>query len=256
MTRQAETTQTRPHSIGRTLLIALAAAGVWGTSACVPEPAPQETAADQKRAVEIGVDADSAEQRVLGEIYQQVLIAIGRDSHVTAIDLGEDDSALDALRTAGVEFAITCTGSLLAQLDPAAARQLERAFADVESIAASTEASEDTYDATVGALPGTVMTVDPSPAQGCAAFAADDAVLPENIIPVFTKTTFSRSEVQRINFITRVLSTEDVAEMAQEAESGEPLDVVVADWLLEYASIDPNVSVDGDAEVTQEQPPV
>ena len=226
----------------------------------VAGPVLNSRASENREPVSIGVDADSPEQLVLGEIYNRVFIAMGRDSGVTAVDPAHDSNPADALLHRHIDFTIGCTGPLLEELDPAKAGELREKFSADGDNPVVTDASVETYAAAVGTLPGTVMTVDPSPAQGCRE-GQDDAQgqLPSNIVPLFEKTLFTRGETQRINFITRVLATKDLDEMAERVDDGEPVEDVVAEWLREYASIDFSGATDsnGDkAQVTEVQPPV
>lgn len=205
------------------------AVGAAGVSGCALQ---EGGAAASKPVVSIGIDASSPEQIVLGEIYSQVLRGQGRPTAVTAVNYKDYGGALEVLKTQRVDFLITCTGVLLEDEDPAAAARLA-ADADGEG-----EFSERVYDAAVGTLPSGLRTVDPSPAQGCASVQREHDTLPTNVIPVFKDAVFNRSELQRLNFMTRVMSTTDVQSMAEDLEKGTPLDDTIADWLLEYAQID------------------
>lgn len=204
-----------------------------------------QLAREGKPAVAIGIDATDPEQVVLAEIYNRVLTAQGRPVSVTALGgfEGSDDS-LGMLKLTQVDFVITCSGTLLRAQNPAAARELAG-----ESEAQRTEAdapyTDRVYAAAAAALPGDVQTVDPSPAQGCAAKKGEKGEkasagegLAQNIIPLFQKGMLDRGEVQRVNAMTRMMATDDVAEMVEEYEDGTPLPDVVRDWLLEYAQID------------------
>ena len=184
-------------------------------------------AAEIATPVAIGVDSASSEQVVLGEIYSQIFDQMGYASTVVDLPAVEADP-VEQLRTAGVDLVIACTGELLRSQDRAAAAALAASGEEGEALSVAT------YDAAVATFPGAVRTVDPSPAMGC---ADGDDTLPQNIIPVFQDATFDRKTTFRLNFITRVMATEDIAEAAAKVEEGEPVGEAVADWLLEYASI-------------------
>lgn len=240
-----------------TVAAGLAAATVVAVStAFVVWPGgPRLAAIASPTPVAIAVDADSAEQVVLGEIYKQIFESMGYAAAVTALPSDASPGgtdAVEAVRSGEVDLVVACTGTLLAERDPQAATTLTSAArGDSDgspgggSGKGSTSASsEDTYDASVATLPGELRTVDPSPAQGCGDDGAMDvagaltaASLPHNIIPVFRAATFDRRTVQRVNFITRVMATEDIDEMAEDIRDGDSVHNAVADWLAEYAGI-------------------
>lgn len=200
------------------------------------------SAADERPAVTVGVDSRSPEQLVLGEIYHQILLSQGRQAEIVTL------TPADELGWGEVSFAITCTGTALRQFDPSGADELSALLAGGTSAAAELTPSEDTYAAAVGVLPGHLMTVDPSPAEGCGGPRED--ALPENIIPVFQKILFTRGERQGINSATRALTTNDVVEMSEDVAGGAEPQEAVADWLQEYMGI--RVS-DRPAAVTQDE---
>ena len=225
------------------------------------EAAPAESAGDTRReAISIGVDTRSAEQMIIGEIYNQVFLALGRESGVNAVKFRDTASAVDIVQEGRADLALTCTGLILHQLDPAAATALAEELGGADKVTGAAAASEKTYAAAVGTLPGSVMTVDPSPAQGCSSSTKagrNEGALPQSIIPVFEKSLLTRRELQRLNFITRVLSTKDIEEMAQDVEAGTPVREAVSTWLMEYASISvSDEKKDDQTEATQQQPPV
>lgn len=219
--------------------------------------------------VAIGIDPTSAEQVVVGEIYAQIFNAMGYAVGVSSIATASTDP-IDLLRTERVDVVIACTGELLRIEDPVAAEEVEMSGLEGE------ELSVATYDAMVGTFPSDIRTVDPSPAHGCApvddegisaksakkAGGKSDAKardkdeqeaadpLPQNIVPLFTDGRFDRGTTRRINFITRVMATDDIAEAAAEVRKGVPVEDAVADWLLEYAHIAVNPS--GEVEVAPE----
>ncbi|AQQ14970.1 hypothetical protein CGLAU_04980 [Corynebacterium glaucum] len=204
------------------------------------------------RPVSIGIDPDSAEQVVLGEIYSEIFNSMGYAVGVISLSDFAERDAVQLLRTQEVDLVISCTGTLLDAQDHAAARALAASGETGEALSVAT------YDAMQGTFPADIRTVDPSPAQGCGAgFSATQPAtqpgtapaaqpgtapagkpqLPQNIVPIFTDSKFDRRTVQRINFITRVMATEDIAEAAERVEGGEPVRAAVSEWLMEYANI-------------------
>lgn len=221
-------------------VLAVCAAGVSGCTWS------EGLAAQSKPVVSIGIDASSPEQIVLGEIYSQVLRGQGRPTAVTAVNYKNYADAIEVLTTQRVDFLLTCTGTLLADENPAAAAALAK------EPGGDGDFSERVYDAAVATLPSGLRTVDPSPAQVCASANEGDedrVALPNNLIPLFKDAMFDRTELQRLNFMTRVMSTTDIAKMAKALEGGKALDATVSDWLLEYAQIDINAG-DGAIEET------
>ena len=89
------------------------------------------------------------------------------------------------------------------------------------------------YDQAIAGLPSTLRTVDPSPAQSC----GRSGELPQNIIPLFDKSGFDRGEINRLNFITRVISTKSLEEMVEDIEGGADVQDTLAAWMMENAHI-------------------
>lgn len=220
---------------------------------CVGALAVSGCASGGKAPVAIGIDPNSPEQVVLGEIYRQVLMNQGRPTSVTAVPFS--GSALEVLKSSQIQFAVTCTGQLLHDESPSTAEALSKRGPSEEA----GEFSDEVYRDAVAIFPSDLRTVDPSPAQGCGAgFGAEDAggksgkdEMPQNIIPVFQKGMFDRGEINRLNFATRAMATDDIVELAEDLESGTPLNQVVRDWLLEYVQINPV----GDEPVDEDKAP-
>lgn len=186
--------------------------------------------------VNIGIQTTQPEQLILGEIYYRLLEAQGVNVNRVALEKVEGRNALEILHEEDVDLVITCTGRLLEKIQPAAAQTIIAKAQDPAPFPGGEDLTVLTYDMLVGALPAAIRSVDPSPAQGC---VSDDNPegLPQNIIPLFKKSKLERSQAQRINAMTRVLSTEDMAEMVEELEETASVSAAVGPWLLEYASI-------------------
>lgn len=223
------------RAVGGLLMVVGASASI---ASCASQPTP----------VVIGIDPSSEEQVVLGEIYSQVFDAMGYAAGVSSFSGEVAEDPMEILRTQPVDFVVTCTGALVAHDDPVAAAELASSGLEGE------ELSVATYDAAVGTLSSDMRTVDPSPAQGCG--YTDGDALPQSIIPVFRNGTFNRGTIQRINFITRVLATEDIATAAEEVKKGMPADDAVSSWLLEYAAIAPGPAGGAVVSIDPEQPPL
>ncbi|MGX0630147.1 uncharacterized protein (DUF3820 family) [Corynebacterium afermentans] len=180
-----------------------------------------------KEPIAIGIDAEDPEQRVLGEIYSRVLQQLGRPTSVTAADFSAGDT-LRVLKETPVDFVVTCTGRLVEETDVEAAKRLKKEAKD-----APAGFSDVVYDQAIASLPSTLRTVDPSPAQSCGRAGE----LPQNIIPLFDKSGFDRGEINRLNFITRVISTKSLEEMVEDIEGGADVQDTLAAWMVENAHI-------------------
>lgn len=221
----------------RMFAAALSAAALVVTG-CASEDNIYTQPRPEKDPIAITVDSDSTEQIVLGEIYSHVLNSQGRPTSVTAVRGVSRAAPVQVLRELRTDFVVTCTGRMLRYADPAAEQDL--GGGDMSDV----EYTDRVYAAAVATLPGDMRSVDPSPAQGC----GEEGDVPQNIIPVFYKGTFDRGEMNRLNFITRALSTEKLTEMAEEVESGARVEDAIADWMMEYAQIDVHFDAPSDPE--------
>ncbi|QPK83979.1 hypothetical protein G7Y29_04110 [Corynebacterium qintianiae] len=240
------------------VLAALACAAALGVSGCAASSPSEEGT------YVIGIQPGSTEQKLLGEMYRVLLTSAGSPAEVKEVD-HKGVPAVDVVRSGQANLAIGCTGTLLAQLNPQLA---EEAAEEIRDSAAGEDANDDSasenvYEFAVGSFPGGVMTVDPSPAQGCApeGEAPGEGELPTNVIPVFAKSELNRTQVNRINFVNRVLSTEDLAAMVDDVNSGKNVGDVMEKWLLEHTkvSVDSRSEDEGDSGQSDnlvEQPPV
>ena len=170
-----------------------AVAGLAAASVVVAAVAPSAvsaarswTGAEERPSVSIGVADGSAEQRVLGEIYRQMFLSLGRGADVVGVG-DSPGNAVDALREEGVQFTFTCTGTLLTQLNRMGAEELASELGEENPGVAEPAGVTATYEAAVGVLPGGVTTVDPAPAQGCAEAGGTGSGLPRSVIPLFGK---------------------------------------------------------------------
>lgn len=206
-------------------------------SSCASEDNIYTQARPEKADIAIAIDGASNEQIVLGEIYSRVLKGQGRPTSVTAVTGLDAAPTLEVLREQPIDFVVTCSGRLLEQADPKAAKDLEGG--DI----ADGAYTDQVYDAAIAAMPGDMRSVDPSPAQACG-----ESTLPQNVIPVFRKGTFDRGEINRLNFITRVLATDRLEEMTEQVDKGASVEDAIADWMIEYAHIDVHQDTPADPE--------
>lgn len=252
-----------PKTHGARAVAAMAYTGALamsGLTACAAGPA--DTSDDR---YVIGIEPDSTEQAVLGEVYRVVLESVGQPTVVRQVPEAAEESAIDLVQSGAADMAITCTGTLLEHINPQQADQAveESKVAGGDVDRNDNSFSDDVYEYAVGNFPGGVMTVDPSPAQGCAADGetAGEGDLPTNVIPVFAKTDLNRGQVYRLNYVSRLLRTDEVADMVDDVEAGEPVNKVVTDWMLQRTKIAVNPQSEedgetGDSDSVLDQPPV
>ncbi len=238
--------------VKRVIAAATVVAAALGTSGCASTQGLKELRSiwtKQGTPVAIGINPHSSEQVVLGEIYSQIFDAMGYAAGVSSLSASETQDALTLLRNQPVDLVITCTGTLLESQDPNKAEELKA------SDLSGPELSDATYDAMVATFPFNMSTVNPSPAEGCAPVeeapaeeAQADALegeapveeprgLPQNIVPVFLDGKFDHGTITRINFITRVMATDEIQEIAAEVDNGAPVGQAVSAWIAEYAGI-------------------
>ncbi|QYH19923.1 hypothetical protein JKI95_02210 [Corynebacterium aquatimens] len=87
--------------------------------------------------VAIGVESDSPEQVVLGEIYSRIFDQMGYAVGITSLAEGAARDGVETLRTEPVDLVVSCTGALLEAEDPAAAAALAQSGATGRSSPAS-----------------------------------------------------------------------------------------------------------------------
>ncbi len=245
-------------ALRRTTAILVAASGALGLTGCTGSEAFANFGVlqnDGQQTLSIGVNPEDSEQLVVGEIYNQVLAAYGRPVGTAANTNFAQRSAMDTLREDDIDLVVSCTGTLLYDFDRATA---ETYITDDEEApqAPNAERADEVYASLVATFPHDIRTVDPSPAQGCADSEAAAAGLPQNLVPLFKEGKLSRQEIKRLNFITRVMSTEDIEEMAERVDDGELVRDATREWLMEYASINPDNPQTQSTDDAKVEPPV
>lgn len=235
----------------RVATAAIVTASALSLASCTPFERPEIATVlnvGAEGTLAIAVDPASPEQLVIGEIYNQVLAAYGRPVGLAANSSFASRSPLDILKEDNVDIVVGCTGQVLTQLDPQTAASFAQpsdeaagaADENTTSSASEAERQDEVYAAMVATFPANVRSVDPSPAQACQDSEAAKQGLPENIVPIIKDGELTRTESTRLNFITRVMSTKDIEEMTERVEAGETVRSAVAEWLMEYASININ----------------
>ncbi|WIM68579.1 hypothetical protein QP027_04080 [Corynebacterium breve] len=184
----------------------------------------------QDEPISISINSGSMEQMVLGEIYHQVLRAHGRSSSLAVATKPDEQNQINRLRELDANFVIGCTGNLLGNLNPTTAKEMRDEVGIVNmNTYEQIELSHEVYTEFVGSLPGDFMTIDPSPAVGCQGAPSD--ILSQNIVPVFYKGLFDRGEINALNTITRILTTDELQRLVDRARRVGSASDVVAAWL-------------------------
>lgn len=218
--------------ITRLSAAAVALAGTATLVACSNAEPTRDPVHTLSKPVTISVSANSMEEIVLGEIYQQVLEGQGRTAniHVDTREIKRDP--IERLRSGAADMIIGCTGSLLFTQNPAEAEAISEEYARGDASPNAGELIDRTYTELIGSLPGGLGAPNPSSAVGCE--QQDVPPIPQNIVPIYHRDLLVRDEEQRINEVTRLLTTGDLAELTEEAHEEESASTAVAEWLAKY----------------------
>lgn len=222
-----------PARTAATGVLAIGCGVLSGCAAANPVPSP---AGLYDQPVEIVVDKDSMDQRVLGEIYRDTLREEDRSATIIVTDdVGDNEEQARGRAT----LWMGCTGELLAYYDPVRARELEAEFARDQENPSGQDFLALTHIGLIGGLPPELMTVDPSPAEGCRDGSEVD--LPNNLVPIFYKTLLDRDEKNAIASVTKFLTTQDLEDLGDAARESGSVEQTVQTWLensLPAAEID------------------
>ena len=220
------TTRHRQHVLA-VAAVALASVAVASCSSAEPH---RDINPDRVKPVNIGVSQNSVEQKVLAEIYAQALVNRGRSASITVFSAAGPTGQVDELVEEDSDLIIGCTGDLLAQTDPVTADEIAEKASDSANpndVSINTEVD----DALMASLPAPVTATDPSGAQGCADSEAPE--LPQNIVPVFTKTVFDGAERKIFDSYTKFITTELLTELVDNARESGSVSEAVAQWMSE-----------------------
>lgn len=195
--------------------------------------------------VMIAADPSDPEQMVLAEIYRQILELEGRQVGLIGQKMTDPADKFELLQSHEANLAVFCVGDFVEAENHPEYVKLTSMLKGVEDNNNVTDANNAdlelaTYDAAVATLPGRLVTVDPSPAQGCGVATAPEGSaprLPQNIIPVFEAGLFDRGMRQAINKTTRAMNTEDLAKLVEQTKrDGNPRGAV-NEWLMAKAGM-------------------
>lgn len=192
----------------------VAAVGASGLVACESFEPSARHALETQENVYIAIDPDSAENWVLGKLYETVIESYTRVA-VLQLDDNFQQDPLEGLNDGSADLIITCTGALLEYVDPVQARQLEAEYLEAveagETDINSGEWRDRTYAALLGSLPQPLAASDPSNATGC----AGENELPQNIVPIYRKPTFMREDRQILNWVSGAVTTAELEELVR-----------------------------------------
>lgn len=195
-------------------------------SACTAAEPARPANPEHDRPVTIVVSGQGTEQIVLGQLYREVLAVTGRHSTLELREELDPAGQLQLLHENRGDLTVSCTGTMLDQLHPQRAGEISDGGGAGEDPNAG-DLAQLTYDEFLGALPGYLITTDPSPTQAC----AGEGELPQNIVPVFHRELFDRTELKALNEAARLLTDADLTEMIEQVEESTPVADVVEEWV-------------------------
>lgn len=210
-------------------LSVVGALALGGCASAEPGPEAQEK---PNQALVVGVNVNSMEQMVLGELLQQALNAEGVPATMQ-VDTNGGSSPLELLRNGHADIAVGCTGTLLEQMDASAAKSLTAKQEQAEGAQEGQDFQDTVYKTLVATMPGSYDMTDPSTAQGCMNTA--QGKLPQNIVPVYRKEAVNRYAYEALNTVNRTLTTKDLEEIMQEAKDNASISEAVSHFLATHS---------------------
>lgn len=181
--------------------------------------------------VEILVNPNNLEQRVVAEIYKATLEEEGRDVALIQDPTLDDLRRVELVQSGAANMWIGCTGNLLEAMDLKTAFALEKEYlADQENEDPSgTDWLERTHVELIKSLPYFLTTTDPSSATGCESRV--DVDLPQNLVPIFVKDLLDRDERQAVGALTKFLTNEDLDALIEDSRTSGSVQQTVHAWL-------------------------
>ncbi len=203
-----------------------AALAVTGCAAAEPGAAPR---AEDARPIVISVADSDVDLAVLGEIYAQVLNSGGYDVRLEVHSAQDSASSADRLLAGEADFIVGCTGELLADVNPAGAKEIKDEWPELEEEGVG---GFVVYDELIASLPSRLSATDPSSATSCDA-AEEEHGLTQQVVPIFTSTLFDREQREALTSITRLITTADLEEMEEAVEETGSVVRAVDEWVSE-----------------------
>ncbi|HZK32198.1 MAG TPA: hypothetical protein VFC72_04740 [Corynebacterium sp.] len=212
------------RAAGAALLSALTLSG------CMAFEPGAEPRPEQKPTVRISVADSDVHLEIMGELYLRVLETHERDAELRVESAEAASSSGERLLAGEADFIVGCTGELLADVNPAGAAEISAELAEQEEEGGG---HFWVYDELLASLPARVIVTDPSSATSCED-AGEELGLPQQVVPIFGAELFSREEADQITGLTRMVTTEDLAEIAAAAEKkGSSVTDAVEEWVTE-----------------------
>lgn len=185
--------------------------------------------------IEIAVVDHSYEQLILGELYQRAFKIKERDAFLRLSASDTQVRKIERIRNRTADLVIGCTGELLYELNPDLAEEISKeyrqAIAEGKVDSNNGEWRDRVYREMVGALPGKLSASDPSNAIACSNY--DGPELPQNVVPVYRKQVLDRDDKLVLNYISGLISTQDMSKLIKEAEQENSASAVVDPYLAQ-----------------------
>lgn len=183
---------------------------------------------DAQETIHISVDPDSPQQWVLSKLYETVFDNRQRFA-VLRLDPDFLDAPFGGLNDGTADLVVGCTGAFLEAVNPVLATELTEEYITALEVGDtdlnSGEWRDRTYAALLASLPEHLAAGDPSNAESCE--GAND--LPQNVVPIFRKPVFVRSDREILNWASGAITTEELQKLVDIAnEEGRSAEVVEA----------------------------
>lgn len=208
---------------------ALTALSCLGLAACQNQEPQANKSFVSQQPVQILLDPNSMEQRVVAEIYKLTLEEDGRNVNLMQDPQLTPERRVETVMNGVANMWIGCTGTLLESFDPNRAHEISDEYVADEENPSGVDFLAETHIALMAALPTDLTTVDPSSAQGCE--SEDSVELPQFFVPVYVKELLDRDERMTVASLTKFLTTDDITELVEEAEATGNVHKVVAEWM-------------------------
>lgn len=210
-------------------------ASTFALSSCAEQEPSNGRAREVTPVLEILVLDEHPEQVVRAELYAQTMTRMGREATLKLVEPGVNP--VSELSRGRGDIYIACAGEQVELNNPSEAEKLRTKYAEMEgtnSPASLDEKREDAYVALMASLIKHLDATDPSNAVGCSYAESDsDTELANNLVPIYRVPLLEREERQMLNHMSGTLSTVDLGELVEKAESGQSRRQIVSDYLDE-----------------------
>lgn len=211
----------RSLSVGAAALLTLSSC-----SSAEPQPFRPDSETEM---VGIALVHQDGLHQTLAQIYRQLLWSYDREAVV--LDL-PDQPAFSALEGYGPHILLGCSGDHLEHYYPQAAEAL---IDDAAKDNDQPPSDEQTAAAVEAVLPWYLATTNPARGDACPRTTWEE--IPQLLMPVFTKTAFSREERLAIRHINTSLNPEVYAHINQRLSEGAEPETIAQEFLSEQHDI-------------------